>query len=395
MTVLIGGFPLQETRSAEVDAGTVQIFGRHSLAIYTETEVRAAHDNVQGMRDLIVPVLFDEKTQLSGFYRVTSASSRVTRYAGGAVQHVEWSLTLAALGSSRDVEVDSRVPRISRSTDHGVVPVYWHAAASGYTSYYTGTSSPSAYVTRTSADGAVVAHLGIPSTAAPRWTVATADYLRGSSKLFLDGIRRIGPATPNHVTWEVNNGLVRLTSAASGVSGAFEVSCWDPGGWWSSVKAYQITVAGAGLTAVPEMTVLRNDPEEVLVRLSYPTAPQGRVAVDLGLRRGSRFVTGVVKRHSSSTLGIKRTLAEAATSETGRIRASVNDAHGNRYVLGSAKSFTADTAVGGISKASVTTLDFFAGHAVGGSSAVAGDAPADLLQQYLGSAGERATVVRR
>jgi hypothetical protein len=136
--------------------------------------------------------------------------------------------------------------------------------------------------------------------------------------------------------------------------------------------------------------VLRNDPEEVTVRLSYPTAP-GRVTVDLGLRRGSRFVTGGIKRHASATLGVARTAAEAATVVTGGLRATSADADGNRFVMGSSKTLTTATTTAAISKASVTQLDFFLGHEVGASPA-AGDAFADLLAQYLGTSGDRTRV---
>jgi hypothetical protein len=75
--------------------------------------------------------------------------------------------------------------------------------------------------------------------------------------------------------------------------------------------------------------------------------------------------------------------------------ASSNDADGNKYVVGSSKSFTADTAIGGVSKASVTALDAFVGVVAGGTGAVTGDQAANLFAQYLGSSTEVVAAVRR
>jgi hypothetical protein len=78
---------------------------------------------------------------------------------------------------------------------------------------------------------------------------------------------------------------------------------------------------------------------------------------------------------------------------TGGLRATAADGDGNRFVMGSSKTLTTATGTAAISKASVS-LDFFLGHEVGTSPA-GGDAFADLLVQYLGTAGDRTRVVRR
>lgn len=389
-TLTIAGFTVREEWTASAAADGVSVAGQETSPPSAAGHVLATHHNMVGVNGSSVPVVFTAKPHLTGFYRVSSASSEL--FQREDVTRSTWQASLERLGAASDVEIESRVPTVGRGTDHAVSPVYWHAPAIGYSSYMTGTANPSSQLTRTSSDGAVTVHLGIPVAYAPRWTVDAVDYVSGGARLLFDGRRSLGAATPPHVAWEANNGLVRL---ASGASGAFDVACWDAG-QWRSVKGWQVTVNGAALTGTPDVSVLRNEPEEVVVRLTYPTTPAGRVTVDLGLRRGSRFVTGVMKRNTAATLGVKRSVNEAGTSETGRIRATANDVDGNRYVIGSARTYTNDLTAGGISKASVTVLDFFVGHAVDGSAAVTGDTPGDLLGQYLGSAGgERAAVVRQ
>lgn len=393
MAVTVAGVVLQETRAAEVDADTVRIIGRQSYMTSTVGEVLAAHDSVTQMQGRIVPAVFGDKTELTGFYRVTDASSTLTKFASGAVQFASWSLTLERLGNERDVEFESRVPTIQRTDEIAGTQTasFWHAPPVGTLDYYTGATVPTTSITRTSSDGPVSVHLGIPTTFPPRWRVPAASYLGGSARVLFDGIRRVGTFTPPLTVWEMSNGLVRVMS---GGGAAFTVWCWDAGAW-RSAKSYAPAVSGTNLTTIPEFTVIRNDPEEVAIRLSYPGSP-GRTQVDLSLRRGARLVVGVIKRHSAATLGIRRTAAEAATAVTGGLRATANDSDGNRMLLLSSRLLgTTDTATPYISKASVTQFDFAVGHEVDGSAAVAGDTAADLLNQMLAAGRESVRLVSR
>jgi hypothetical protein len=389
-TITVGGVPLRETTDVDVDGTSLKLAGQESHPPSTKAFVDSTVRNVRGLLGLTVPVTFTDKPELNGFYGVSSASSKLVVKQNGLHQTADWSLSLDLVGSDRDVEVESRVPAIARSTTvpSPPAPVFWHAPAAGATSYFTGPTVP-AVLTRQSADGPLPVYVGIPAGVSPRWTVPVEEYLEGSARLLFDGIRQVGDLTPPLAVWQVDNGLVRLLS---GPSGSFTVSCWRTGGW-RSPKTYAPTVNGVALTGQPELTVLRNLPEEVAVRLSYPTSP-GRVTVDLSLRRGARFVTGVIKRHSAATLGVVRTAAEAATAQTGGLKATAADADGNRFVLGSAAAVTTALTTAAISKASVLQLDFFLGHEVT-ASPQDGDTFADLWAQYRGSSGERARIVVR
>ena len=371
--VTVAGIPLWEARSAEQDADMVTLAGRESVVDFrggttpalTAAQVQAAHDNIVslGREKPTVPVVFSDKTQLTGFYKVTRASSQLTKYGSGAVHTATWSMDLERVGGSRDVEVESRVPSIARLDELAGVqtPVFWHAPAPGFTSYWTGTTVPAGTVTRESVDGPVTVYTGTPSGAAPRWTVSAEDFYDGSARLTLDGQRRLGTFTSSLAVWEVHNGLVRLMS---GPDGSFTVWAWDSNGW-RSPKSFYARVSSANVTSIPEFTVLRNDPEEVAVRLSYPTTP-GRTTVDLSVRRGSRFVSGVVKRHAAASLGVRRTVSEATTAVTGGLVATSPDADGNRYVVGSSRTpTTTNTSFGHLVKGSVTAFDFFVGHELG------------------------------
>jgi hypothetical protein len=391
-TVSIGGVVFRETWTLSDDGATVKITGQESHPPQTRAEVRARHRNVPGLLGATVPAVWTDKSLADGFFVVTEATSDLTDVAQGAYLTATWSMTLARVGPQRDVELESRVPTIARATElTGQTPVFWHAPPPGTLDYYTGATVPTATVTRSSAEGDVVVYRGIPAGVAPRWTCPAGAYMDASPRVSFDGIRHAGIDTPGLSVWQVDNALVRIVG---GAGPGFSVAAWSPTTEaWVSVKSFVPTVNGSSLTGTPDPTVLRNDPEEVTVRLSYPMTA-GRVTVDLGLRRGARFVTGVIKRHAAATLGVARTAAETATVVTGGLRATAADGDGNRFVMGSSKTLSTATGTAAISKASQTSLDFFLGHEVGTSPA-AGDAFADLLVQYLGTAGDRTRVVRR
>jgi hypothetical protein len=129
-----------------------------------------------------------------------------------------------------------------------------------------------------------------------------------------------------------------------------------------------------------------------VVRITKSMAP-GRVTVDLTLRRGSRFVEVYVQHQFGTTLVFQRATAEATTASTGYLTATVADANGHKFVIGSVRSYVADNVQGGLSKAATPTLDTFVG--VSPAAAAAGDLPADLFKQYLGVQSETVQGVRR
>jgi hypothetical protein len=357
--VSVGGFVMREEFTVSQSGTQLRLNGREASPPQTADHVLATHDNLTQMAGVVLPVTFTQKPSLNGFYRVADVSSELLVREG--VEFAAWQATLERLGADRDVEFESSVPAIGRATDHVVAPVFWHAPPAGSGSYFTGATVPGGSVTRQSIDGPVIVHTALPVGVQPRWTSDAATYLGGSVRLDVAGIRRLGVFTPDAAVWEVHNGIIRLSSP--GTDGAFQVSAWD-GTQWRSEKSYRVAVAGTAVTGQPEVTVLRNNPEDVGVRLSYATSP-GRLTVDLGLRRGSRFVTGVIKRHSAAALRIERTAAEAATVVTGGLKATTTDADGNRFVMGSAKTATTTTATASLEKAAVTVMDFFVGHEVG------------------------------
>ena len=172
------------------------------------------------------------------------------------------------------------------------------------------------------------------------------------------------------------------------------VRTWSSGGWRS--KLWNVdSDTGTQVTSWDSVTVLHNEPEMVLVRLTKALNP-GRCTLDLTVRRGGRLVEGYLKRGTAATLTVRLAAAEnfTATASGGYITATADDGDGNRFVAGSARNFTPH-ASGGVVKASTTALDFFVGQVVNGTSPVSGDEATALRNQYIGALPEAVFGVRR
>lgn len=371
---------------------TIALSGvEYAAGLVTAAVVSARRDALMSAQGTIVPVTFSLKNEHDAFYEVVDVGVRHVKWP--EANHFTWTIGLRKVGVANAIDIESRLTGLTRLNAFGLTAQRWHAPAIGATGYHTGSTSPGSVTTRTGADGAVTVYRVIPAGVDPRWAITAAAYAGGRVRVLVDGIERAGISFPTTgmTSWELSNGLVRVTPLSS--SGLLQISAHDGTQW--ETKNWNLSV-GSNLTSFDAMTVLRNDFEAVTIRLFKAQSPNGRILVDLTLRRGSRFVEGYVQASTSNTIGIATNTTETTVNNSGSgyIVASANDAAGNRLVAGSAQSFTGST-TGAMSKASTRTLDFFVGVAVGGGSAVAGDTATDLRDQYIGALAESTMVVKR
>ncbi|ANZ35259.1 hypothetical protein BBK82_03390 [Lentzea guizhouensis] len=397
-TVQVGRLGLTEALSAfddkvnaTTDVRTVTITGQESLPPLTAVQIARIQDDVPGLLGAIVPVTFTDKDDRNGYYQVRDTGAKLFSWTGEVIT-CDWNLTLTRLGTDTEVDLESRLTGASaRNNSFAASGERWHAPPIGHYGYWTSSTQPSS-VTRSGADGAMTVYRGLPLTVNPRWGCPVGSYLAGRVRVLdANNLERVGTgfSTPAS-SWELNNALVRVRPLAS--SGVLEISAYTGGGW--QAKSWDILSGGVSIGAFDTVSVLHNEPELVVLRLLRSQSP-GRFTVDVTLRRGSRLVELYVQAAFSSTLKVVRASAEAGTAGTGYVRATANDGAGNRYIVGSALTHTADTVNGGLSLATTTTLDAFIGVIVSGSGAVAGDQAGDLYAQYLGAPAELVQAVRR
>ena len=400
-TLQLGGLLLKEldTLTDATNANTgqraVKIEGRETVPGATLAAIEAKQEDIVGLFDRLVAAQFQRKTLYNGYYIVSDANAEYEKWVEGPAQ-VRWSLALDYVGPDNQVDLESRLANVVRANDFALTGERWHAPSIGHYSYQVGNTVP-ALVARTSADGVINVYRSLPAATNPRWGASPANYVLGRARVLQGGIERTGVGiTLTSTGWEVNNALVRVKPAVSG-SSTLTVSAWTGGAWrdkdWD-VRFSGTTVLPAHVLAV---AALRNDPEMVVLRLVIQMpADSSRRLLDVSLRRGSRFLEGYAQVASSTTIVVTPDTLEAATDNhtTGWMRATSNDAAGNRFVIGSARTFATETN-GGIQKTTTTTLDFFIGVEAGGSGAVSGDQGLDLRNQYIGAMAEKVGVARR
>ncbi|GGW98665.1 hypothetical protein [Streptomyces chartreusis] len=396
--VRLGRLTLRETFTAAEaggDSRTLALDGQESWPPRARADVVAVHDSINALdRGTPIAVTFTDKPERNGYYQVKDADSTWTEYVGD-VATANWKINLERLGSEGEIDLQSRLTGTVRDNDFSLLGERWHAPPIGHYAYYTGASSPTS-MTRTGADGAITVYRSVPANTSPRWGCDPGDFLDGrvrindtasASAYEVDGTDRPLPADD----WAMSNGLVNVIPSAS--AGVLDVQAYTGGGWHS--KYWNVTVGGSTMAAWDAASILRNDPEQCIIRLTASRSP-GRATLDLTLRRGSRFVEGYLQSGSAATLAVYRQTLETNTSfaASGYVRATSNDLDGNRFAAGSAHTFTAH-ANGGVSLAATAALDFWLGVEAGGSSAVSGDAATDLRNMYIACLAESTYAVRR
>lgn len=420
-SIALGRLTLREALSVASETGgssgrALKLTGQEAIPALTSAQLAAVQDDITGLVGDMVPATFTVKADRNGYWLVTDAQADLMNWQGELVT-CTWQLTLTRVGSDTEVDLESRLSgSLARSNTFGVTGERVHCPPIGHYGYYTGPTIPSVLV-RTGSDGAMLIYRGVPTGINPRWGCPVSTYLAGRVR-FLDahGIERSGTAFPVRplnpplvpaedltpsstlvpaagaaTVWTLHNTLVKVTPATTG--GTLIISAWTGGAWRD--KTWDVVIGGISLGIPDTITVLRNEPEIVVVRLLRSQNP-GRATIDLTLRRGHRAVEVYVQAATSTTVKLVLTSAETGTNaNAGYVTATSDDSDGNRYVIGSANTFTADVVNGGISNTSTTALDAFIGVQAGGAAALSGDTAADLFKAYVGAPSETVQAVRR
>jgi hypothetical protein len=204
---------------------------------------------------------------------------------------------------------------------------------------------------------------------------------------------------PNN--WELSNGLIRVTPASTAT---LQLELWN-GAAWEGAKTFWFGTTTNFMSpngTFIGISVLRNSPEFCSIRVSIgPTDLNASPSFDayffdISIQRGRWSVSiheEVYKRTTAGgTTALGCTSATASTALTGGIRATSNDAAGNRYVMGAA-SFGGgggnDLTQGAISATSVQSAEFMLGFEFNGSSAASGNTAQDVLDEWYYALDER------
>ena len=285
-------------QNLNVSKGTVGLTGKiDDPNVEFAAEQFAAY--VDSADETFVPVRFVGPTAWDGFYRVTDvqASASPSKLLGLSVSLERVRGFAAPIFES--VVLGSK--RVSSSAD--VTPLAWHGVPASAVGYETGVLTPTRS-TLPSETGDVQIFSEATNhlfNGRPMWFLNPADWYDGASELTVAGHVVTGRQVRNApIGWVLSNGLVRFVGLADG---GIRSERWD-GAAWSSPGVWRLnrTIEGGSANPVPAphtLTVLRNDPACVTIRVAYDAAalvPGSRfvVLLDLSLRRGSTVVEATV-----------------------------------------------------------------------------------------------------
>jgi hypothetical protein len=360
--VTLGRIPLRETFTVSEGGGDgrgLDLEGQESYPPLTRAQVIARHDGINALiPGQVIPLTFTDKPERNGYYTVKSSGATYTENLNERVTS-DWKVSLDRVGSDAETDLQSRLTGAVRLNDFSLTGERWHAPPIGHYGYYTGATSPT-LMTRTGADGAMTVYRGVPANTSPRWGCPPTSYLTGRVKATTTGSQEVyGTDVPLAATgWSLSNGFINVTTSASA---SLDVQTYSGGAYHSKLWNVSVAGSGASITSWDAATLLRNDPEMVILRLVKGLNP-GRATLDLTLRRGSSTVEGYLQTGSAATLAAYRSTLETNTSfaASGYVTATADDSDGNSFVIGSARTFTAHTN-GGITKAATASLDFWIG----------------------------------
>lgn len=353
----------------------------------------------------VIPLTWAADSTISGFYRVLKANVAMK---GASLAHglFQWQMQLERVVGYAAPVIESVMIGNWRANAHGLGgAISFHAVPAAVTDY-TRSGILDDYV-RVGANGDLrINKMSIYNTTL-RFSLAPAHYYDGaatfelgSGSLFRTIVGRQCESLPT--AWRLSNDLVRVTPSAT--AGRLDISHYDGAAWVT--KTYNFRIQGSHhVNLFTSVAVLRNAPEAVVIRLGCSTEGGldiGPVTIDLELRRGDRLVRGFIQSDVARAWRFGRNTAEASTLLTGTshpsggIRATSNDANGDRFALFTTLDFSADLTNGSIyADAAVTRMDFGIGLEVNGSAAVEPDRVFDLSGNYFSAQAERQMVVRR
>jgi hypothetical protein len=394
-TLQLGRMVIREDRAvAEQGSGgdrSMTLTGQESVPRLSAAAVQRQREDLLTMSGYLVPVVFTSKPYLNGFYTIGDTSGTIEDWEDNQLVF-RWQVGLTRAGTESDTDIESRLGgALTRVNEFAVTGDRTHAPAIVHSGYWTNATVTSV-TSRTGEDGVLKLYRGLSATMSPRWATTPVGYLTGRVRYTDElGRERAGDGAKLPVLgWTISNGLVRVRPLASG--GVLEVAAYTGGAW--RAKAWDITFAATTLGTFDYCSMITNDFGLVTVRLTKAMT-NGRLYVDVTLRRGHRIAEVYVQSEFGGTIKIMRSASDTGVNTlAGTIVANANDADGNKYIVGSARSFTADL-TGGISKAATATMDAYIGVVAGGTGAVAGDAAADLQKQYMGLPSELVQGVRR
>lgn len=276
---------------------------------------------VENPDESFVSVTSTSEPDLDGFYRVTAAQvtgSGYDAYSG----RTQWSVDLERVTGYRSARIEVSSVGGYRLNSHS-----WGVPTSGTLVVWL---PPTARATRLVKNGTELTH-NIPMSVSSIAKGVESDSLTGATQIsyavdpgaFYTAaatitrnnnlvVGRLGAISLGDIV--LSNGLAE--ARISIISGDLTISTrWWTGSTWDAWRTYQVRSIAVSHASAGPVTILRNSPEAVSVRVDVGS--QVVRSLDLTLRRGELFVTGVIAAMSPNQARIYSAEASGGSLSAG------------------------------------------------------------------------------
>ena len=358
-----------------------------------------------GNSDLILPITYEGDATLAGYGKITSMDVSPISLATG---YFSYSIGFEMKGRPSEMIFESNMSGALLTNSHSITTnsttyAPWHAVP--VTTYnYKNDSLPTPLV-RSTEDGSVTFFYDADlRDFGSNWIVDPANFYKGAAKITMDSTIKSGYLTSNTPTGvELSNGIVKITSGSTTDQSRFSISFYDNGSY-TSTREIEIS-SGSSLTqwnVWKTVQILRNEPQEVVVRFvtySDDTHGDGRLTVDISLKRGAHHASMVISEAGTSTRSadtrknLRMVTSNAMSAGTGYLVETSADTSGQKFMMGSPQGFTAVASSRLIHLAS-SQVKTFLGYVYNASSPATHNTADAVRDQYLEGLYENIRLVR-
>jgi len=351
--------------------------------------------------NLIVPFTYEGDSTYGGYCQVDAADVNTQHLFGKGL--FKYSLNLRIKGRAGETSFESNLTGslLTNAHSYSSSNTYGPVHALPVNAYnYAHSQTPTTH-SRATKDGTVYLFTdqNLRSSEA-NWQVAPENYYKGGCKVTINNYVKNGYLTqdnPNAVV--IDNGLVQVTSGSVTNQSRLNLKFYDNGEF---VSAREVSFSmGSSLTEWNNwnsVQILRNDAEEASIRLvTYSeTAGDGRLTVDLTMRRGMHHVSfvatqsGTANRSATSRINVKlQDINTVSTNSQGFTENSV-DSDGQKFFVKSPQGITASASDRTMHIASAQFKGIL-GYVYGSDAFNGEDA---IFEQYMESTYEQVRLVR-
>ena len=269
-----------------------------------------------GKDEDVVPIVWDDRPENNGYYQVLGISTQedTSRAPFGVI---DWSMNLYRIAGFSAPLIEATVVGGTRTNTRQVESLWYFGVPGSARSFIeydpiTTTFYPAQSEEREAEGGkTVLVYQG--GQRIKQYYVDPANYYDGAVTLTVGGYKVIGRRAKNAPgDWSINNGIFKIRADATGGVFRLIMNTYQPNtDTWSadwSVDVQGAPAAGstADMVAPHTITVLRNSPEEVVLRfMTTQAASKDPITVDMSVKRGSYFASMRINSTFPNKMGIQ------------------------------------------------------------------------------------------